>query len=325
MTPPAVVIHSSCLYFLAALRRAPSVAAQLLSVRDSVVGASRSIAIMSRRNTRLMATPGATQNDTESRPMARTKSFKETYYPESEFGGYTRVNGTIAFFGRVRALLRPDMIVLDVGCGRGAMTDRLEENPWERCRVLKGDCQKVIGIDVDKAGEQNTLIDEFRPIEGDTWPVDSASIDLLVSDAVVEHLEKPDQFFAECNRVVKPGGFLCIRTPNRWSYVALGASIVPNQFHAGVVGKLQPGRKAKDVFPTYYRANTITTVRRLLKKHGFHGCVYRHIAEPNFLHFSRWSYAMGVHLHRWLPSLFWPVLFVFARRLQDKVPRKTTL
>jgi SAM-dependent methyltransferase len=246
--------------------------------------------------------------------MGRTKSLKERYYPETEFGGYTRVSGTISFFGRVRALLRPEMVVLDVGCGRGAAADRLEKNPWERCRIFKGQCQRVLGIDVDRAGDQNPFIDEFRPIEGPTWPIESESIDLLVSDAVVEHVDDPDQFFSECSRVLKPGGYLCIRTPNRWSYVALGASIVPNKYHARVVGKLQRGRQAKDVFPTFYRANTVRAMRGLLRRHGFEGCVYRHIAEPNYLTFSRWSYAIGVYLHRWLPAVFWPVLFVFARR-----------
>jgi SAM-dependent methyltransferase len=250
--------------------------------------------------------------------MSRTKSLKETYYPEAEFGGYSRVSGTISFFGRVRALLKPDMIVLDVGCGRGAAADRLEKSPWERCRIFKGDCKRLIGIDVDKAGQENTFIDEFRAIESATWPVENASVDLLFSDAVLEHIEDPNQFFAECNRVLKPGGYLCIRTPNRWSYVAIGASIVPNQYHAKVVGKLQRGRPAKDVFPTYYRANTVQAIKRQLKKHGFKGCVYRHIAEPNYLGFSRWSYAMGVYLHRWMPSLFWPVLFVFAKKITDE-------
>jgi hypothetical protein len=94
----------------------------------------------------------------------------------------------------------------------------------------------------------------------------------------------------------------------------------PNRFHAGIVGKLQPGRKPKDVFPTYYRANTITAVQRQLRKHGFHGYAYRHIAEPNYLRFSRWSFAFGVFFHRWMPQLFWPVLFVFAKKLDDQPP-----
>lgn len=252
--------------------------------------------------------------------MSKAKSLREIYYPESEFGGFTRVNGTIAFHGRVKSLVTPEMTVLDVGCGRGAVVDRMKENPWEQVRVLKGHCKQVIGIDVSDAGFENPLIDEFRKIEGDRWPVETASIDLLVSDAVLEHVPDPSRFFAECSRVVKPGGYLCIRTPNRWSYVSLIASIVPNRYHGKVVEMVQPGRTAKDVFPTYYRANTIRSIRRLLRAHHFEGCVYRHIAEPSHLGFARWACAAGVYLHRGLPPPIWPVLFVFARRTADNSP-----
>jgi 2-polyprenyl-3-methyl-5-hydroxy-6-metoxy-1,4-benzoquinol methylase len=255
--------------------------------------------------------------------MRKMKGFREIYYPELEFGGFTRVNGTLAFHTRVKALATPEMTVLDVGCGRGAVADRLQQHPWEQCRVLRGACREVIGIDVSDAGRENSLIDEFRPIVGDRWPVESASIDLLVSDAVLEHVPDPDLYFSECSRVVKPGGYICLRTPNRWSYVSLIASLVPNSMHARVVNLVQPGRGAQDVFPTYYRANTIRSVKRLLKAHHFEGCVYRHIAEPSYLGFSRWTYAFGVYLHRWLPSLFWPVLFVFGRRTGDNPPRET--
>ena len=43
----------------------------------------------------------------------------ERFYPETTFGGFTRVDGTMAFYLRVRSLLCPDSVVLDVGCGRG--------------------------------------------------------------------------------------------------------------------------------------------------------------------------------------------------------------
>jgi 2-polyprenyl-3-methyl-5-hydroxy-6-metoxy-1,4-benzoquinol methylase len=246
--------------------------------------------------------------------MSRAKGLQEIYYPESEFGGYSRVNGTIPFFMRVQALARPDMVVLDVGCGRGAVVDRFERDPWEKCRVLRGVCKKVIGIDVSDAGRENVLLDEFRRIEGERWPVETASIDLLLSDAVLEHVPDPDEFFSECARVVKPGGYACFRTPNRWGYPYLAATIIPNRLHAKVIGLVQPGRKSHDVFPTYYRANTLRKLRRLLKNHQFEGCVYRYISEPSYLAFSRWSYALGVYLHRWLPPIFWTGLYVFARR-----------
>lgn len=246
--------------------------------------------------------------------MTSQRSLTERYYPESRFGGFTRVDGTLPFFLRVQALARPEMVVLDIGCGRGAAADRFEQNPWERCRVLKGKCQRVIGIDVDPVGHTNPLIDEFRPIESPRWPVDDQSIDLAVSDAVLEHIPDPDQYFAECQRVVKPGGYLCIRTPNRWSYISIAASIVPNRLHGRIVEKIQPGRAAKDVFPTYYRANTLGALRRQRDAHGFEGYAYRHIGEPTHLRFSRPTFALGVVMHRWLPSVMWPWIFMFAQR-----------
>ncbi len=132
---------------------------------------------------------------------------------------------------------------------------------------------------------------------------------------MLEHIEKPDVYFAECHRVLKPGGFLCLRTPNRWGYASMVASLVPNRLHAKVVSWVQPGREALDVFPTYYRANSRRAVRRLLREHDFSGCVYAHISEPSYFVFSALAYRFGVHLHRWLPSPLWPTLFVFARSL----------
>jgi len=43
----------------------------------------------------------------------------------------------------------------------------------------------------------------------------------------------------------RPGGWLCAgATPNRWGYIALGASLVPNALACGGVARLQPDRQA---------------------------------------------------------------------------------
>ena len=140
--------------------------------------------------------------------MAPPRSLKEQFYPECRFGGFSHVDGTVAFYTRIRALLDPTSVVLDVGCGRGAAKDRLVQKPSERLRVLQESCHTTIGIDVDPAGADNPFMDEFHLIDSDRWPVDDASIDLLYADYVLEHLEHPDQFFAECSRVTKPGGYI---------------------------------------------------------------------------------------------------------------------
>lgn len=239
---------------------------------------------------------------------------QQDFYPECEYGGYSRVDGTVAFYGRVQTLLRPNMVALDVGCGRGEVVDRLKNYPYEKCRILKGACKKVVGIDVSDDGYQNKLIDEFRRIEGDRWPVDSASIDFLISDNVMEHVTNPDAFFAECRRVMKLGGIVCLRTTNKWAYHALAAAMIPNSLHVKILSLVQPNRKAIDTFPTYFRANTVHTLNRLLEEHAFKGYVYRHISEPPYFSFSSWAYKVGVVVHRWLPSIFWSSIFVFGRR-----------
>src|SRR5688572_23962009 len=53
----------------------------------------------------------------------RREQLVASAYPEVRFGGFTRVDGLIAFYSRVQALVQPDSIALDVGCGRGSQAD----------------------------------------------------------------------------------------------------------------------------------------------------------------------------------------------------------
>lgn len=239
--------------------------------------------------------------------------FLSRYYPESRFGGFTDIDGTIAFYARVNALMAPDAVVLDVGCGRGAYQD--DHVAFRRnLRILRGKCKTVIGVDVDPNAGSNPYLDEFRLIQESTWPVDSESVDLCVADFVLEHLDEPDMFFAECARTLRVGGLLAFRTTNAWSYIALAARLIPNRRHAEVLGRAQDGRRQQDVFPTRYQCNTLRATRRLLERHGFSGVVYGYEAEPSYLSFSRFMYFLGVLHQRFAPSLFKASLFGFARK-----------
>lgn len=185
--------------------------------------------------------------------------YKALYYPEVRFGGFTDIDGTIAFYTRVNELIRVSSVVLDVGCGRGTYG----EDPIryrKGLRILTDKCAKVIGIDVDEHAARNPFVDEFHLIKGTQWPVEGESVDVCLCDNVLEHVEHPEAFFSECRRVLKPGGYVCIRTPNVLSYFRLCARIIPNRFHGAVIRKVQAQRKEEDVFPTVYRCNT----RRML-------------------------------------------------------------
>ena len=243
-------------------------------------------------------------------------SFKNVFYPESKFGGFTDIDGTIAFFTRVNALLDSSFVVLDVGCGRGAFCED-QVATRRNLRMLKGKVKTVIGIDVDKVAERNPSIDAFVLIDNDKWAVDNNSVDLVLCDNVLEHLEKPEVFFSEVNRILKSGGYLCIRTPNSWSYIAILAKLIPNKYHSKVTEVVQDQRKEEDVFPTYYRCNTIWRIRSMLNKYGYDHVVYGYEAEPSYLSFSKIAYWLGVVHRKFAPSFLRPALFAFGRKSES--------
>lgn len=178
--------------------------------------------------------------------------------------GFTHDDVEVAFSAQVRSLLAPASRVLDYGAGRG---EWFEDDPSafrKDLQLLKGRCAEVVGCDVDPAVENNRAVDRTAVIDpGQPLPFDDASFDLIVSRYVFEHVADPAGAAAELMRVLKPGGWLCALTPNKWGYPALGARMIPNRHHAKAIGKVQPGgRAAGDVFATHYRLNTATALRR---------------------------------------------------------------
>jgi SAM-dependent methyltransferase len=236
------------------------------------------------------------------------------FYPETRFGGFTFIDSTVALLLHVRALMRPDSIVLDIGAGRGKWADDPVAVRRE-LRVFKGRCARVIGIDVDAEAAHNPFLDEFRLIEGDRWPIEDDAIDLSVCDNVLEHVPDPDAFFGELRRVTRPGGYVCLRTPNVASYFGLASRLIPDRLHSTALNRVQrTAVDEKDVFPTVYRCNTRRKLRRMLTKYGFENYVCGYEAEPSYLSFSRVAYAFGVLHQKLAPSIIKVVLLGFGRK-----------
>ncbi len=206
----------------------------------------------------------------------------EKFFPEAGAGGFSRVDGTVDFYTRVNALLRSDSVVVDFGAGRGQWS----EDPIEFRRELQrlqGKVRKVIGVDVDQAVMEHPSLDEaviYAP--GTRLPLCDESVDLIVSDYTFEHVDDPSPVAKELTRILRPGGWICARTPNRWGYIALGARLIPNVFHKQVLEQLQPGREARDVFPTRYRMNTRRVVLELFPPGDWDDHSYTSNSEPAY-------------------------------------------
>ncbi|MCF6232961.1 MAG: arsenite methyltransferase [Rhodobacteraceae bacterium] len=107
--------------------------------------------------------------------------------------------------------IRPGHVVLDLGSGAGldAFVARREV----------GDAGRVIGVDmtaemvaksrenVEKTGFDNV---EFRLGEIEHLPVDPHSIDVVISNCVLNLVPDKTRAFAEVFRVLRPGGHFCI-------------------------------------------------------------------------------------------------------------------
>lgn len=245
-------------------------------------------------------------------------SSQNIFYPESRFGGFTDVDGTVAFYTRVNALLHPDNTLLDIGCGRGSYAEDAVAVRRD-LRIFKGKCAHVIGLDVDPDAAQHPYLDEFHLLSGDRWPVADECADICLADFLLEHMEHPAAFFAECRRVLRPGGYVCLRTPNAFNYIALASRLIPNRLHAKVVGRVQEKRAAQDVFPTFYHCNTRRQITSMMQRYGFASCVYGYEAEPSYLKFSRLAYALGVVHQKIAPGALKATLFAFGQKREHAV------
>jgi SAM-dependent methyltransferase len=159
----------------------------------------------------------------------------------------------------LRQALDPGSAVLEAGCGR---TSRLRGH---RDRI-----ERLVGVDLDEpGGRTNGFVDEFVVADlCGTLPFADGTFDLVYSNFVVEHLERPAAAFAEWHRVLRPGGSVVVVTSNRSNPLMAAARVMPQAVRTAVKGR-GPGAEARDVFPTRYRANTPSALTSQLAGAGF--------------------------------------------------------
>jgi SAM-dependent methyltransferase len=238
----------------------------------------------------------------------------ERFYPEARFGGFTRDDGGIEFYSRIAALIEPGFRVLDYGAGRGAQIAE-DSSPFRRAlKTLKGRVAHVAGCDLDPAVLDNPYLDSadvFDPALPLPYP--DASFDLIYSSWVFEHVADPAMVAAELMRVLKPGGYLCAVTPNKLGYIALASRLAGNGRHVHLLRRIQPDRKAQDVFPAFYRLNTRGTIARHFRPHG-EVAVYALSSEPSYYFGSAALFWIFKLIHKLTPAALHTALFVFVRK-----------
>jgi ubiquinone/menaquinone biosynthesis C-methylase UbiE len=111
------------------------------------------------------------------------------------------------------ALLRGGMRLLDCGCGPGAIT-------LDLARIVRPG--PVIGMDRDgvqfaaarEMGAREGLALSFETGSVYALPFSESSFDAVFAHALFEHLAEPLRAAVEIRRVLKPGGFCGLRSPD---------------------------------------------------------------------------------------------------------------
>jgi SAM-dependent methyltransferase len=130
--------------------------------------------------------------------------------------------------------------------------------------------------------------------------IENNSIDLAYSRSVMEHIEDAGRAFSEICRVLRPGGRYIFLTPNFWDYASLIAYVVPNRFHAKIV-RWSEGRSEEDTFPTYYRANTYYSIKRMAERNGMIVSQFGYLGQyPSHLMFSRTLFSLAAKYEKFL-------------------------
>ena len=262
-----------------------------------------------------MTTPDRPSTD---RAAGKVRANVARRYPEIGAGGFSRADGTVEFYNRVHSLCRPEHTVLDLGAGRGGQIHDADTPYLANLLTFKGKVQKMVGVDVDPVVKSNPFLDEAQVIEpGERMPFADGTFDLIFADWVLEHVATPDQFAAEVLRILTPGGWFCARTPNRWGMTGIATNLVPSEYHARIVSKLQPSREEFDVFPTCYLLNTKSRIQRHFGPAEWEDYSYTHNAEAPYVQRSRLAFALAETMLKLAPRGLATNLFVFLRKKDD--------
>jgi 2-polyprenyl-6-hydroxyphenyl methylase/3-demethylubiquinone-9 3-methyltransferase len=151
--------------------------------------------------------------------------------------------------------------MLDIGAGVTTAANK---------RVGLNENLTIIGLDIlEKALHDNSDLDHRVVADAcKQWPLADASVDLVVSRSVIEHLADTRTFADECRRVLKPGGYGVHLLPGRNAPFALLNRLLPAAVSRRLIDWAFPHNKDLLGFHAYYRGCTFAELKNLFENSG---------------------------------------------------------
>lgn len=166
----------------------------------------------------------------------------------------------------VKVQVRNAERILDLGCGDGNVTIRIAE----AC------CAKeVFGVDVDDQALQQAQRKGMTVVKADLnvdkLPFQANYFDLVIMAEVIEHLLDPDHALQQVQRVLKPGGYLLLTTPNLGWYVNRLVLLFGYQPYWTGCGRYNVGKFMRSIREPagHLRLYTMRALKQMLILHNF--------------------------------------------------------
>ncbi len=202
-------------------------------------------------------------------------------------------HATARYQRRVAARLTPESRVLDLGCGRGGIVERLHA------------AGRWIGCDPDGRSLKEHRYAQLARSQASSerLPFADAVFDVVVASWLLEHLPYPAQTFAEIARVLRPGGRFFFLTPNlRHPVPRLSQWLARlKALQPALVGVIYRRAEA-DTFPVCYRANTSETLERLAAHSGLRLVQMEWVDDPAYFAWKDFIFGFSVLLETLLPA-----------------------
>jgi ubiquinone/menaquinone biosynthesis C-methylase UbiE len=136
-----------------------------------------------------------------------------------------------------REHLRPDMTILEVGCGSG--TTAISHAPHVRQVHAVDSSGRMIEIASARAASAGCSNVTFERASIDELPIGTAAYDAVLALSVLHLVDDWDQAIRKISRMLKPGGLFVSSTPCRAEGYGLLKAIGPLGYKLGLMPKLQ--------------------------------------------------------------------------------------
>ena len=174
-----------------------------MPVDDLDAGASRLWPLISEQVT---STRGAEQDERRLQSVLSRRRAKSQEFFASAAGGWDRLRGELFgdefFLWAVLGLIDPALVVGDLGCGTGQLTE-----------VVAPHVSRVISVDgsddmLDAARQRlnGAANVDIRQGELESLPLESGELDVAMLSLVLHYSPEPPRALAEVGRVVRTGG-----------------------------------------------------------------------------------------------------------------------